>query len=466
MCEPRWATRRSPGRESYGSAIAAIADRIGQPLMPWQRMVADVGGEIDPLTGLPAYRKVAVTVPRQNGKTTLLLSWELQRAIGFAQEFGPQRIVYSAQTGSDARKKLVEDQMPVLERHRKPLGIVSMTRANGNESVVFRNGSRLVLMASGVESGHGKTVDLGVVDELFADDDDRRDQALIPAMATKPFAQTLVCSTAGTDDSEPLNRLVARGRRSVEAGSTSGLAYFEWSAGLDEDPDDPATWWGCMPALGFTISEAVVRQAREDMTDGEFRRAFLNQPTRANDRVIPQSSWDQVCDLEASPGAGLVFGVDVNPERSAASIVAAAGGVVPVVELVEHRDGTGWLVERTAELVARWGDPFVFVDGSGPAASMIGELQAAGVHVRPLPPKELVAACGSFFDRVIEARIRIRRDTRLDAAAAGVVKRPVGDAWAWARKHSSVNVSPLIAATLAMWGATSGAPQSKPTFAH
>jgi len=155
--------------------------------MPWQQLVADIGGEIDPTTGYPAYREVIVTVPRQSGKTTLILSWEIQRAHGWDQ---PQRIAYSAQTGNDARKKLVEDQLPVLHRHKNALGIARILRGMGNEGVEFYNGSRIVLLASSEDSGHGKTIDLGVKDELFADFDDRRDQALIPAMATRPPAQT------------------------------------------------------------------------------------------------------------------------------------------------------------------------------------------------------------------------------------------------------------------------------------
>ncbi len=47
--------------------------------MPWQRAAADVGCEIDPDTGGPAYREVIITVPRQQGKTTLFVSWQINR---------------------------------------------------------------------------------------------------------------------------------------------------------------------------------------------------------------------------------------------------------------------------------------------------------------------------------------------------------------------------------------------------
>nr|MDQ3573671.1 terminase large subunit [Actinomycetota bacterium] len=341
--------------------------------MPWQQLVADVGGEVDPETGLPAYREVVVTVPRQSGKTSCVLSWELQRALGWGM---PQRIVYSAQSGNDARKKLIEDQVPILERRRAKLGIARILRGMGNEAIEFANGSRIVLLASTADSGHGKTIDLAVKDEFFADVDDRRDQALVPAMATRAAGQVLTASTMGTDESVPLSRLVDRGRLAVEAGARTGIAYFEWSASEDDDPDDPDTWYGCMPALGHTITEAVVAQARATLTDGEFARAFLNRKTKADDRVIPAAKWEAVCSEVASPTGELAFSLDMNPDRSAGAIAAAGGGAV---ELVDWRLGTSWMLGLAQELNHKWDSPRWTVDANGPAATLIPAMTEAGL---------------------------------------------------------------------------------------
>ena len=71
---PRYATKRTKTRKTRGHEIAAIAQLLGTPLLPWQRMVADVGTEmvVDRKTGLiiPAYREICITIPRQSGKTT------------------------------------------------------------------------------------------------------------------------------------------------------------------------------------------------------------------------------------------------------------------------------------------------------------------------------------------------------------------------------------------------------------
>lgn len=444
-CRPRFATEATPSRLTGGPAAAAAAAAMGQPMMPWQQLVADVGLELLD-DGRPAFREVILTVPRQNGKTILELAVMIQRALGWAST---QRILYSAQTGNDARKKLVEDWGPILDRNMTRLGIRRVLRGMGNESVEFRNGSRIVLLASSEDSGHGKTVDLAMHDEIFADVDDRREQATIPAMATKPAAQTWLASTMGTESSVFLNRKVELGRQAVLDGATSGVAYFEWSSDPSADIDDPETWWSCMPALGHTITEDVVRHARRTMPEGEFRRAFLNQPTKSDERVIPVDAWEAVCDAKAAVVSPTVFGFDVAPDRSRAAIAVADSGTV---ELVDARPGTGWLVDRLVELSSAHHAP-IALDSTAAAGAFQRELMDRKVKVVEVAGREFVQACGSFFDRVMERKFKVRPvfERELDAAVAGAVRRNVGDAWAWGRRNSDVDISPLVAVTLAVW---------------
>ena len=186
------------------------------------------------------------------------------------------------------------------------------------------------------------------------------------------------------------------------------------------------------------------------MKDGEFRRAFLNRKTKADDRMLPVAEWNAICRSDVAPEGRPTFSLDVNPERSAGAIVAASPGVA---ELVEYRLTTSWLVPRAIELSAKWGHPSWVVDSTGPAASFIPDMEKAGLSVHQASPKELIAACGQFYDGVIERRWRLRHHQRLDEAAAGAAKRSIGDAWAWTRKSAAADISPLVAATLALWGA-------------
>ena len=412
--------------------------------MPWQEQVALVGGEIDPDTGLPAYREVVVTVPRQSGKTTLTLAWEIQRAIGWGS---PQRIAYSAQTGNDARKKLVEDQVPVLKPHKKRLGITRFLSGMGNEAVEFTNGSRIVLLASSEDSGHGKTLNLAVRDELFADHDDRRAQSIIPAQITVADAQLLSISTAGTDASVPLNRLVEIGRAGVDAGKRSGIAYFEWSAPEGADMSDEDLWWSFMPALGHTTTPQAIAMAQDQMTEGQFRRAFGNLPTASDERLITALVWDAVNGPDVTLDGELVFGVDVSDDRSSASIIAVSRS--RQCELVDHRPGAGtsWLAERLVELSAKFRSPVAY-DAAGPVAGVVEPLE--GLDLRPLKGREMLLACGQLYDDVVEARLKVRRHLALDEAVAGARRSFVGDAWKWVRRDGSVDISPLVALTVGL----------------
>jgi len=410
-----------------------------------------VGGELDPVTGLPAYREVVVTVPRQSGKTTLVLAWEVQRALGWP---APQRVLYSAQTGNDARKKLIEDQIPILEPRKAKLGIRRMLKGMGNEAVEFRNGSRLVLMASGDDSGHGKTLDLGVKDELFADVDERRDQAMVPAMATRASAQMLTASTMGTAESLALNRAVERGRLAVVEGRTSGIAYFEWSAPEDADPSDPTVWDACMPALGHTITREVVAHARATLSLSEFRRAFLNiTDGRRGDPVIAIEDWRACLAPKSKLGHPVALAFDVSPDRATASIAVAGAtrqGKIHV-EVADNRSGFQWTTPRIIEIVQRWSPVVVVCDAAGPAGGLLGALAAAGVEVRPVTAREHTQACGSFYDAIKNGDLCHIGQPELDAAVHGADRRMVADAWLWSRKLSSVDISPLVAVTLAKW---------------
>ena len=305
--------------------------------MPWQRQVVDTALEVTD-DGSLAFREVCLTVPRQQGKSTLLVSLMLWRALAWGKR---QRIAYTAQTGMAARKKLLDDFAPIIVDSDLGKFVEKVYRLAGDPSIQFSNGSRIEALPSTATAGHGQTLSGGgFIDEAFADVDDRREQAMLPAMATIPDAQLWVVSTAGTDESAYLIRKVQTGRDAAAAGQADRIAYFEWSAGDDLDPDDETTWESCIPALGRTVDLDVVRHARATMPDGEFRRAWLNQWTKNDERVIPASVWDEL-QGDAMPGDRVVFGVDINLDRSAATIVAADER--GHIEVIDNREGVEWI---------------------------------------------------------------------------------------------------------------------------
>jgi hypothetical protein len=455
-----------------------VAKLLGMPLMPWQQHVADVALEVDPDTGLLVYREVDLTVPRQSGKTSLLLAVMVHRAQSFG---GDQQIKYTAQTRNDARHKWEDSHVKVLER--SPFRSMFKVRlTNGGEAIRWSNGSMHGITSSTEKAGHGDTLDLGVIDEAFAHEDARLEQGLSPTMITRPQPQLWVPSTAGTRRSAYLRGKVDAGRARCELGLTEAVAYFEWSAPPESDPSSEETWRACMPALcpagppcecdparqwRHTVSINAIRAEFERMDLAEFRRAYLNQwPDDAPDewQVIGEQTWRALADTESVLMDPVAFAIDVTPERSDAAIAAAGvsdKGLLRV-EVVEHRRGTGWVVARMVELAAKWKPCAIVVDAAGPGGSLIAPLEAAGLEVTKPTARHVVQACGQFYDAVTERGLVHPDEPKLNAALAGAAQRPLGDAWAWARKGLSVDICPLVAVTLAAWGYVTRPPDESP----
>jgi phage terminase large subunit-like protein len=368
-CPPRFSTPRTPGRDTLGKYAANIAKALGMPLMPWQQHVLDVALEIDPETGRLAYRQVIVDTPRQSGKTTLILTLILLRAMGSEG----QGIRYTAQTGNDARKKLMHDWMPSLQTSAFA-DFYKPRLQSGDESLLFHNGSRVALVAGTAKAGHGSTIDLAIVDETFSQPDARLEQALGPAMMTRPQPQFWLVSTAGPMDgtADYFWQKVSVGREAALEGINRGVAYFEWSAPDDADPSDPATWRACMPALGRTVSEDAVRGFFHTMELSEFRRAFLNQWTATrHDPVINLDAW-QALISETPVDGSCALSFDVTPGGEWSSIAAAGrSDGRDHLDVLHHRRGSDWLPERLAGLLDERSVSAVVYDKSSAAAAAV-----------------------------------------------------------------------------------------------
>jgi len=92
----------------------------------------------------------------------------------------------------------------------------------------------------------------------------------------------------------------------------------------------------------------------------------------------------------------------------------------------------------------------VVSDGYGPVASVIAAVEDAGVPVRRLSASEVGQACGRLQDMVAERLLRHHGPPEVANALRGAKPRPLGDAWAWARKSSAVDISPLVAFTIGL----------------
>lgn len=430
--------------------------------MPWQHLVADIGGEYDPETGIPYYREVIVTVPRQAGKTSLFLSWQIHRCLNPRWEH-PQRSAFTAQTGKDARDKWLDELFPLLRTSKLKPFITRIYEGMGNEYVKWKNGSIIRILSSSNSSGHSKTLHQATLDELWHDTDSRREQGLRPAMITIQDAQLLVCSTQGTEASVVLQRKVKAGRAAVAEDTGRGIAYFEFAAPEDWDPFDDESFYGFHPALcpdppcrcgdgqwRHTITIDAILTERAGMELSEFTRAYGNiESSASDDRKIPQEVWERVQDPAAAPVGELRFGIDSSEDRASGAIISSGGGVI---EVLEYRPGVGWMVDRASELALKW-DGVVVLDGGGPVAYMTADLRKLGVRVEELGAAEVAEQCGRMYDDIADAKVTFSTRgphwSHMDKAVAGLVTKPSGDRTVWSRAASTADICPFMAATVA-----------------
>lgn len=451
---PRWATPLTPGRRNQRSAAEKLTKLLGLELLPWQSDAIALWTEMDD-DGHYCYPDCTLLVSRQSGKSTLLLVYLLVRALGTPDTY----CVLGEQTLKDSRAMLLETWEPMLAKSALA-GVYTVRQANGSERLKFANGSQITLLTTTSEkAGHGQVVDCYVQDEAFALADSRTEVAMRPAMATRSHhgggPQMLVVSTAGTPIGSPyLLQKVEDGRKRVDAGVTTGNAYIEYSAPDGCDPSDPNVWRECNPSLGYTITEDAIRAEFEALDGTDFLRSRLNVwTTQKVDPVIPLDLWHDLTDEFSSPTAPLFMAFDSSPDGAHSAIAVAsrrADGRIHV-EVAKAGPGTGWLASEIRRMNSAH-QPFeIVVDCKSPARVALPELTEHGMPVRELMATEASAAFATFVTTAADKVLVHREDPRLTVALTGAVRRQLGDAYAWSRRNSAVDISPLVAATEAVY---------------
>jgi hypothetical protein len=460
---------------SSGPEALELAASAGLVLDEWQQLVLSRGlGETE--EGTFAALEVALVVPRQNGKSEILLARELAGLF----LLGERLLIHSAHTFSTSLEAFLRLQQLIEANEDLSRRVKRVTRAHGEEGIELIGGQRIRFRTRTSGGGRGFAADLVVFDEsMFLAE--TAHAALLPTLSARPNPQVWYAGSAVDQLVHEHGLVLARTRGRGITGEDPSLAYFEWSleepaGGPDHVPDEVAgseeAWRAANPALGIRIAAEHIANERRSMSPRNFaveRLGIGDWPALdVVASVIPIDAWLELRDDRSKPVDPVVFCFDVSPNRSTATIAAAGfrpDGLAHV-EVVDHRRGTGWVPARVVELAAHRPIAILF-DGASPAASLAAELEAAGVEVRPTTAGEHAQAAGLLFDMVEQRRLRHLATSELSVALRGAAKRPLGDAWAWSRKSSTVDITPLVAVTLALWGATTlkPPPSLEPAFA-
>lgn len=472
---PRIGTPPTPGAASLADALAEITTELELPEPYWwQDHLGAVSTELVPWAhGMRLRYDIAgALVGRQSGKTAwaasrvalqaMLPSLELP-VLRRRAKVGPQHVGYLAQHRANAVTKW-EEYVEIIMSSPLATRVRRVRLANGEQIMHFNNGSWFKPITPSRRGARGLSLDLAVLDEALAHSVELL-SVLRPTMAQRSGvsggigAQLVVLSSGGDDASTLLDRLTELGRAAtVDPAAT--MAWLEWSALPDDDHLDEAVWRATLPTLDVPdgITADFVRSEAATMPADLFRREYLCIPTRQGSlAVIPPEVWNDCQRGDVIlPAEGIVLSLDVTPERSRAALVAA--GAVEnyrAIEVIEATDGVSWALERTVDVATRWGSPVV-IDVISAAASLIPAIEGMGVEVIPVNTRSACDAAAMFFDLATDRRLAHLGDWRLNDAVNGAARRAVNDRWLWDRRRSGVDISPLVAASLAVWAVETG----------
>lgn len=424
-------------------------------------------------------------VSRQNGKGSILEARELVGLYADDRKYpgvSSRLAVHTAHEAKTAhegfeRLSVLIEQTPKLRARLqgKP------RQSEGGEVIRLLGGRRIRFRTRTSGGGRGLSGDLLIFDEAMILMQGVH-EAVWPIVTARENPQIWYTGSA-VDKREPLmdehGIVFARVRKRGRAGDPD-LLYWEFSLGDPdgkdyENPDevppevarDPESWAKTNPGLDVRLSRRIISVEQRTLSSRGFARERLGvgdwpDPDSSN-RVIDEEKWKAACvDDTSLMEDPVVFAVDVDPHRTRGAIGVAGKNTSGKnqIEVVKRFRNVSGIIPTLEELVKRHGRRTeIVVNGVGSAASLIPEMERLKLNIVPVTIGEQARGCGMFFDGImgddelkIEPSLQHLGDPALNAAVAGSAKREVGDRWIWDRKDSTVDISPLVTTTLALYG--------------
>lgn len=438
-----------------GEDFIDLAAAFGLEADEWQEGVVTAAMGRTAICALAA-PKVALSVPRQNGKNAILEITELGQAVLMGR-----RVIHTAhevKTNQKAFRRL----KAYFDKKELKAHVRLIRQTNGQEAIFLDNGGSIEFISRSKNSGRGFSGDTLVFDEAQHLTDETV-ESLLPIISSSPEPQQIFTGTPPAPN-DPYGEVFRRLHDAAHEGSDPTLLWIEWSAAsetgdADIDPDDEALWLQANPALGKRITMGAVQAERSALSEAGFRRERLGLwEQERTARVLPLEDWQACADANlVDDGEPVTFGVDISPDRTCASIAACGMTTdgLPWLDVVENRRGTTeWVIPRLKAILESQEASAVLIDVLSPAGSLIDPLEAAGIRVSKIGSNIMARAAAQLYDGVMTHRIRHVDQIPLNLAAAGARKRKLGDAWAWNRSNEDTDITPLVAATMALTGRT------------
>jgi phage terminase large subunit-like protein len=310
--EPRVHTPLLKGK-SKADEVADLAEKIGLPLIPWQRFVLD---DLLCVDDQDNWRKktALILVARQNGKTHLarmlilshLFLWGSKNVLGMSSNRNMALDTFRQVSYTIEDNQFLKDQVRQIRL------------ANGQESITLLNGARYEIAAATRDAPRGKTADFLYIDELREWTEEAFTAAL-PVTRARPNSMTLMTSNAGDGFSTVLNDLKER----CLSYPPDSLGYYEWSAPQHCKIHDRKAWALANPALGHLITEETLEESVNTNSVEATRTEMLCQWIDSAVSPWVYGSIEACSDstLEIPVGPMTIMAFDIAPTRRSGALV-------------------------------------------------------------------------------------------------------------------------------------------------
>lgn len=445
--------------ETVWPRVEAKCAEFGISFDLWQQGVGTIALGLDKSGKYAAtVGGVVLSIGRQVGKTFLVG----MIIIALCVLFPNMTVLWTAHRTRTS--SMTFTTMKGMVRRKKIWPHVRAVRStNGEQEIAFSNGSRIMFGAR--EAGFGRGFD-AVDIEVFDEAQILTEKALedmVPATNASRQETGALLFFMGTPPrpSDPGDEFTNR-RLKALSGKAKNMVYVEFSADDTADPDDQEQWAKANPSFPSRTPVESMERMREQLTDDDsFKREALGIWDAVDShRVIDEESWARQADSSSMPIERLSIGVDVAPGRRMSSVSLAglrADGRWHV-ELYDHRKGVDWVIpwivskaeknrlhsvvlDEVSGLVEKRRDRFYLV-----GTDVVVTLAAA-------EGRDMAIASAKFFDSVMDGSLFHTDQPQMNVALSVASKRPLAGGWAWNRKDEQSDITPVVSATLALWGA-------------
>jgi phage terminase large subunit-like protein len=447
--EPRLHTKYANDLPSRGQELIDLAIKLGEPLMPWQELVAIESMRVKDDERW-AFPQIGVLVARQQGKSHLMrlrILWGLLN--------GEKLQILSAHKLAVSLEHF-NQLLDLIEQHDWLMAqMKKIRRTNGQEEIQFLNNARFKVVANNAAGRGYAGAETIYLDELREHKDYGAWSAITKTQLAAKNPALFAFSNAGDATSTVLNEMRDRGLATIQ-GVTDSLLWLEWSAPPNTNISIESAAWA-NPAMGRTVHVDNIK-ATFNEPEAVVRTEVMCQWVDTLQSPWSPNAWNQCADpdLIVEPGQQTYLAFDVTPRRNQASLVASQiiDGKI-ALGLVQTFDSDTALDDLTiANAVADWARAYDVTEiaySKNTGQAVAARLASAGIMTTAIDGRAFAMACDQMLSAMEHSRLVHKDEITFNKHVSACARIPFAEGgWLIGRRASNANVTGAVAAAMAI----------------